>query len=287
MTFTKLFSSITSSTVWLEDSDTRVVWITMLAMADRRGRVFASIPGLAKDAVVSVDSCRKAIKTFLSPDSDSRTKVAGGRRIEEIDGGWRLINHSKYRAIRDEEERRAYKTEKQREYRSVDNVDSGGQRGPRKTVVDAGGHNAEAEAEAEVQNPSRGKREMKKELKPSRNPNLPVEVFALPEWVPRRAWDAWMEVRKKKRAANTVHALELAIRALEKLKAQGANVQAVIEQSVMRGYTGLFEIAVSRGGQNGPRNGKNYSELYRELGLEDQGDQAGVDEHGNLPAGVD
>lgn len=161
MTFTKLFSSITASTVWCESSDTRVVWITMLAMADRHGRVWASIPGLAKEAAVSVDACRTAIDKFLSPDPDSRTKVAEGRRIEPIDGGWKLINHAKYRAIRDEEERRAYKTEKQREYRgprhsktTVDNVDKCG---PVLNDMDPRGHNAEAEAEA-VKKPSRRKR---------------------------------------------------------------------------------------------------------------------------------
>lgn len=108
-TFTKLFSSITSSTIWVEDPETKVVWITMLAMADKKGRVFASIPGLAKDAVVSVAAARRAIDLFLSPDPDSRSQEWEGRRIEKIDGGWRLLNHAKYRAIRDEEDRREYK----------------------------------------------------------------------------------------------------------------------------------------------------------------------------------
>lgn len=134
----------------MEDPETKVVWITMLAMADRRGRVFASIPGLAKDAVVSVDATRRAITSFLAPDPDSRTKDYEGRRIEEIDGGWRLLNHAKYRAIRDEEERRAYKTEKQRQYRAQ-TVDNCGQCGQMLNAVDSGGHNAEAEAEAEAE----------------------------------------------------------------------------------------------------------------------------------------
>jgi hypothetical protein len=154
VTFTKLFSSITASTVWCRPSDTRVVWITMLAMADRHGRVWASIPGLAKESAVSLDACQTAIDEFLAPDPYSRTKVCEGRRIEPIDGGWRLINHAKYRAIRDEEERRFYKTAKQREYRAVDNVDKSGQV---LNDMDASAHNAEAEAEAEakVQKPSR------------------------------------------------------------------------------------------------------------------------------------
>ena len=103
MTFTKLFSSITESTVWCEPNCTRLVWITMLAMADRKGRVWGSIPGLANRARVPVDDCRTAIDTFLAPDRDSRTKDNEGRRIEEIDGGWRLLNYDKYRERQDEE----------------------------------------------------------------------------------------------------------------------------------------------------------------------------------------
>ena len=109
VTFTKLFSSITASTVWVEDSDTRVVWITFLAMADKKGRVWGSVPGIANIARVPVDCARLAITKFLSPDPDSRTQEHEGRRIEVIDGGWRLLNHGKYRAIRDEDDRREYK----------------------------------------------------------------------------------------------------------------------------------------------------------------------------------
>lgn len=103
VTFTKLFSSITESTIWCEPDTTRLAWITMLAMADRQGRVWASIPGLANRARISVDAARAAIAAFLGPDPDSRTPENEGRRIEPIDGGWRLLNHEKYRTIRDEE----------------------------------------------------------------------------------------------------------------------------------------------------------------------------------------
>lgn len=127
VTFTKLFSSITESTIWCEDSDIRIVWITMLAMCDRHGRVWASLPGLANRAQVSLEMAEKAIDKFLSPDKYSRTPEYDGRRIEPIDGGWRLLNHEKYRAIRDEEERKEYKRkwikEKREKEKAVDNVD--------------------------------------------------------------------------------------------------------------------------------------------------------------------
>ena len=103
MTFTKLFSSITESTIWIESANVRLVWITMLAMSDSKGRVWASVPGLANRARVPVEDVEEALHKFTSPDKYSRTPDNDGRRIEKIDGGWRLLNHAKYRALRDEE----------------------------------------------------------------------------------------------------------------------------------------------------------------------------------------
>ena len=54
MTYTKLFTSILDSTVWQEGLETKVVWITLLAMADREGKVDGSVPGLAKRAGVTI-----------------------------------------------------------------------------------------------------------------------------------------------------------------------------------------------------------------------------------------
>lgn len=109
MTFTKLFSSITESSIWMQDDHTRIVWIAMLAMADKRGRVWSSVPGLANRSRVPVESVERAISIFLAPDTYSRTKDNEGRRIEAIDGGWRLLNHQKYRDMRDDESRLEYK----------------------------------------------------------------------------------------------------------------------------------------------------------------------------------
>lgn len=123
-TFTKLFSSITESTVWCEPDPIRIVWITMLAMADRQGRIWASIPGLANRARVSIPDCEAAVTRFLAPDTYSRTPDHEGRRIEAIDGGWLLLNHDKYRAMRDEESRRTYQREWAKERRQkVSTVD--------------------------------------------------------------------------------------------------------------------------------------------------------------------
>jgi len=144
VTFTKLFSSITESTIWREDDKTRILWITMLAMADRKGRVWASVPGLADRARISLPDCVAALNRFMSPDEWSRTKDNDGIRIAEIDGGWVLLNYDKYRAIRDQE--------------TIKETNRNSMRKARAKKVDKCVHSvpqciqAEAEAEAEADN---------------------------------------------------------------------------------------------------------------------------------------
>lgn len=115
--FTKVFASILDSTIWGESPATCKVWITMLAMADQRGQVLASLPGLARRAVVSIDEASAAIECFMAPDKYSRTPDNDGRRVCEIDGGWALLNYEKYRAKRSAAERAEYQREWDREHR--------------------------------------------------------------------------------------------------------------------------------------------------------------------------
>jgi hypothetical protein len=104
--FTKVFSRILDSTIWREDDKTRILWITMLALADRDGNVFMTIPGLADRARITLAECEKGLHRFQQPDEYSWSKEAQGRRITTIDGGWFLINHAKYRALMSTEDRR-------------------------------------------------------------------------------------------------------------------------------------------------------------------------------------
>jgi len=71
----------------------------MLALADQNGEIHATIPGLARMAGVTIEDAEVAISKFLGPDKYSRTSDHDGRRIVEIDGGWELLNHEKYRKM--------------------------------------------------------------------------------------------------------------------------------------------------------------------------------------------
>jgi hypothetical protein len=97
--YTKLSSSIVNSSIWDEPDTTRIVWVTMLALADKDGIVHASIGGLAHASRVSKEAAIAAIETLSDPDPESRHSAEEGRRIKRIEGGWHLINHHLYRQL--------------------------------------------------------------------------------------------------------------------------------------------------------------------------------------------
>lgn len=117
--FVKIYGSILDSSIWSTDLVTRVVWITMLAMADRDGYVNASTDGIARRANVTLDDCEAALKVLRSPDRLSKSKDYEGRRIRKADRGWLILNYANYREMRTQsqmseaERKRAWRKSKQ------------------------------------------------------------------------------------------------------------------------------------------------------------------------------
>jgi len=115
--FTKLHSTLIGSTVWQEDKDTKIAWVTLLALANRNGEVWASVPGLARFAGLTISETEQALAKFLAPDPYSRTSEREGRRVELIEGGWRLLNYEKYRCTPDDEQARENNRIRQQRWR--------------------------------------------------------------------------------------------------------------------------------------------------------------------------
>jgi len=147
--YAKLHSAILDSTIWNEPNHVRIVWITMLAMADADGYVAAAVPGLAYRAHVSIQECEQALGKFLAPDPYSRTQEHEGRRITEADGGWILLNYQKHREERNLERRREQNREAQARWRAKRKADISEDKPSKPESAQA---EAEAEAEAD-QNP--------------------------------------------------------------------------------------------------------------------------------------
>lgn len=144
----------------------------MLAMADQHGYVAASVPGLADRARVSMDACLAALAAFQEPDEWSRTKENEGRRIAEVDGGWTLLNHAKYRAARAVDERRAYMRELMAKRRALASVSN-------------------------VSNVSPCKPKQKQKQKQKDQKKEPVRGSRLPQgWVPSNELEAWAKAER-------------------------------------------------------------------------------------------
>lgn len=79
---------------------------------------------------------------------------------------------------------------------------------------------------------------------------------ALPDWLPKAEWDAFIEMRKCKRAAPTDRAIELLIIDLERLQAAGFSPSVVLDQSTKNNWAGLFEPKPDRSGGR-PKTGVN------------------------------
>jgi hypothetical protein len=98
----------------------------------------------------------------------------------------------------------------------------------------------------------------------------------LPEWIDVESWEGWIESRKAKRNPLTPAARKLAIRDLEKLRGQGQDAKAVIEQSTLRGWTGLFPVKAELNGHGPPARKSAHS------GFDLIDYSEGVDEHGRI-----
>lgn len=98
--YNKIFTKILDSSIWLEPSPTRIVWVTLIAAMDENGfAAFASVANLGHRAIVTPKEAKEAVTTLENPDSNSADPDNEGRRIERVPGGWMILNAEKYRDI--------------------------------------------------------------------------------------------------------------------------------------------------------------------------------------------
>ncbi len=97
MPYTKLDHNILYSSIWAEDMETKLVWITILLLTDQNGFVSATTPGIAMASGVPLAATRKAIQILESPDPESKNPKNNGRRIKRIEGGYTVLNFDDYR----------------------------------------------------------------------------------------------------------------------------------------------------------------------------------------------
>jgi hypothetical protein len=99
-TYSKIFSKIVDSSIWLEDTPTRLLWMMMIAVMDEHGFCqFASVGNLAHRARLSIEETERALAVLEAPDPDSANPANEGRRVSRVDGGWLVLNAQVFRDI--------------------------------------------------------------------------------------------------------------------------------------------------------------------------------------------
>jgi hypothetical protein len=230
--FTKLVPEIVLSSIWNESAEVRCVWIAMLATKDQEGNVRGNAQSMARLANVSLGSVVEALAKFQAPDADSNTPDNDGRRIQAIPGGWHVLNHDLYRG-RDYQEVEAARKREYRKSHKMSGTCPGQVTDPSASVSESSSDTYDREGGCKGETPAKTKEPA---CKPSSA--LPDWLTSLPGFTPE-LWGAWMETRRKKRAATSGHAVTLLLRKLEQ---RPQDAVAAIETAVEAGWQG-FEWA--------------------------------------------
>jgi len=213
--YTKLHAKIVMSSIWRSPDHVRLLWITMLALANEDGVVEASLGGLADMARLSLVQTKDALVVLMSPDADSSDGTTG-ERIEPCPGGWLVLNHANYRdkqtrqqALTAERVRRHRERRRQEKEETVTPNECNAVKRPP----------ASASACASVPNKKK------------------VPEAEKPEGVGDALWQEWLATRKAKRWATTQRVLDGALR---KGAAEGLDAVSTLTEWLESGYQGFF-----------------------------------------------
>lgn len=107
--YAKLFASIYQGTMRGKPA-CLLVFTNLLAHADADGFVDIHPRAISDEVGLPLPEVAAALLELESPDPESRSPEEEGRRILRVDDhrawGWLIVNHAKYKAIRDADERR-------------------------------------------------------------------------------------------------------------------------------------------------------------------------------------
>lgn len=85
-------------------------------------------------------------------------------------------------------------------------------------------------------------------------PRRPKPPAQLPEWMPGDTWEAFVRSRKALKKPMTDDAQRLALMKLDRMRQQGQDPVEVVNQSVVQGWIGLFDVKPEAQQQGQPLN---------------------------------
>jgi hypothetical protein len=117
--FAPIFERILDSSINEEPPYVRWLFLTLLVLQDGDNVVRGyNVYKLHRRANLPIEEVEKAIKILRSPDKRYRDQPHDGKRILEVEGGWKIINGEFYQEEMRKIYRRMYNAKKQREYRA-------------------------------------------------------------------------------------------------------------------------------------------------------------------------
>lgn len=218
--YVKLFSSLYQGTL-RGRSDEILVFTNLLAYADQHGIVDKHFKAIADETGLNQERVEAAIAQLELPDPESRSPEMNGCRIIKLDEhriwGWKIVNYGKYRAIRNEEDRREQNRLAQERWRRNQNK-------PHKPPSSQ----AEADTEAKA---------LRSKAK--------VAALPLPAWLNLEVWNPYVKSRPAR--ARKPESLKAALAKLEKFRESGHDPNEIIANSLANGWQMLKEPDVKRG----------------------------------------
>ena len=107
--YAKIFASLYQGTLRGRTHEI-LVFTNLLAHADAAGYVDKHFRAVAEETGLTQEEVRAAILILEAPDPESRSPECAGARLIRMDEhrawGWKIVNHGKYRAIKNEDDRR-------------------------------------------------------------------------------------------------------------------------------------------------------------------------------------
>lgn len=118
--YCKLFASLYQGTL-RGHSHEILVFTNLLATCDKEGMVDKHYRAIAEEVGLTIEEVKASILILESPDPESRSHELDGARIVRMDEhrewGWKIVNYLKYRAIREEDDRREQNRISQQRFR--------------------------------------------------------------------------------------------------------------------------------------------------------------------------
>jgi hypothetical protein len=121
----KIFDSMYDGTL-ARNWQALVTFQQMIVLSDADGIVDMTPDSISRRTSIPLEIIEAGIKVLESPDPHSRTPDNEGRRIERLDDhrpwGWHLVNHEKYKNLKDADEVRKQNRERQQRFREKNGV---------------------------------------------------------------------------------------------------------------------------------------------------------------------